>query len=92
MSKRQFKIRLRGLDGVRVQSAEITLSGKQLPVRTEVIDGRRRHTSLIDLRGRPKGSYTIGIVVRTTAGKVLRGTRTYRTCADMLTPAKLPAL
>jgi plastocyanin len=92
VSKRQFKIRLRGLDGVRVRSAQIILSGKQLPVRTEVIDGRRRHTSLIDLRGLPRGSYTIGIVVRTTDGKVLRGTRTYRTCADKLTSAKLPTL
>jgi plastocyanin len=91
-SRRAFAIRLRGLDGVRVRSATVTFNGKRLPVRRQVIGGRVRHTTRIDLRGLPRGTYTATIAVTTAGGRTLRGTRTYRTCADRQTPAKLPPL
>jgi plastocyanin len=91
-SQRRFTIRLRGLQRVRVRSARAELAGKQIPVRREIIDGRRRHTAVIDLRGLPKGIYTAAITVTTAAGRVLRGARTYRTCTEKLTPGTLPLL
>jgi plastocyanin len=91
-SKRRFTIRLRGLERVRVKSVRVDFNGKALPVRTQLIDGRRRHTTDIDMRGLPRGSYMVAIAVTTADGTVLRGTRTYRTCAAKLTSSKLPAL
>jgi hypothetical protein len=37
-------------------------------------------TALIDLRGLPKGTYTVRIRARTAAGFVIKGKRTYHTC------------
>lgn len=91
-SKREFGIRLRGFDSRRVRSAVVSLNGKELPVRKETIDGRLRHTTRIDLRGLPRGTYSVTITVTTKSGRVLRGVRTYRTCADKLTSSKLPRL
>ena len=91
-SRRAFAIRLRGLDRVRVRSANVTFNGKRLPVRRQVIGERMRHTARIDLRGLPRGTYTVTIAVTTAGGRTLHGTRTYRTCADRQTPAKLPPL
>jgi plastocyanin len=91
-SKREFPIRLRGIDSRRVRSAVVSLNGKELPVRKEAIDGRLRHTTRIDLRGLPRGTYNVTITVTTESGRVLRGVRTYRTCADKLTSSKLPRL
>jgi plastocyanin len=91
-SQRRFTIRLRGLEKVRVRSALVAFNGKQLPVQRQVMGGRRRHTALVDLRGLPRGAYTVNIEVMTTSGTVLRGTRTYMTCADRRTPSRLPRL
>jgi plastocyanin len=91
-SQRRFTIRLRGLQRVGVRSARADFNGKQIPVRREVVDGLRRHTALIDMRGLPSGAYTVAISVTTKSGRVLRGTRTYRTCAGKLTSAQLPDL
>jgi plastocyanin len=91
-SKREFAIRLRGFDSRRVRAVLVTLNGKPLTVRTQVISGRLRHTTRIDLRGLPRGTYTVAITVTTKTGRVLRGSRTYRTCAGKLTSAKLPLL
>jgi plastocyanin len=91
-SKRVFAIRLRGFDSRLVRSALVSFNGKPLPVGTQVIGGRLRHTARIDLRGLPRGSYNVTITVTTRSGRVLRGVRTYRTCTDKLTSSKLPRL
>jgi plastocyanin len=91
-SKRRFTIRLRGLERMRVRSVRVEFNGNDLPVRTQVVDGRRRRTADIDMRGLPRGSYTVAITVNTVDGQVLRGTRTYRTCAGKLASARLPTL
>ena len=85
-------IRLRGIERAGVKSARVDFNGKQITVRRELVDGVRRHTALIDMRGLPRGAYTAAITVTTTSGRVLRGTRTYRTCAGKLLPARLPDL
>jgi plastocyanin len=91
-SQRRFMIRLRGIERAGVKSARVDFNGKQITVRRELVDGVRRHTALIDMRGLPRGAYTAAITVTTTSGRVLRGTRTYRTCAGKLLPARLPDL
>jgi plastocyanin len=92
ISKRDFAIRLRGFDSRRVRTVLATLNGKPLPIRTQLIGGRLRHTTRVDLRGLPRGTYTVAITVTTKSGRVLRGIRTYRTCAGKLTSSKLPDL
>jgi plastocyanin len=91
-SKRRFTIRVRGLERVRVRSIRIDFNGRQVKVGKQVIDGRHRHTAVIDMRNLLGGTYTVAIAVTTTSGRQLRGIRTYRTCAPKLIPAKLPAL
>jgi plastocyanin len=91
-SQRRFTIRLRGLEKVRVRSVRVDFNGKQLPVATQAIDGRRRHTALIDMRGLPRGTYSVAITVTSKDGAVLRGSRTYRTCAAKLQSSALPRL
>lgn len=41
--------------------------------------------TIVDLRGLPKGTFKVRITALTVTGKVLRGTRTYRTCRGKLT-------
>jgi hypothetical protein len=41
-------------------------------------------TGYVDLRGLAKGRYTVRIVVVTTTGRVVTGTRKYRTCTRKL--------
>jgi hypothetical protein len=42
---------------------------------------RDRITAPIDLRGLPRGRYTVKITARTVLGRTITGTRRYRTCA-----------
>ena len=91
-SQRRFTIRIRGLEKVRVRSVRVDFNGKQLPVATQPIEGRRRHTAEIDMRGLPRGTYSAAIMVTTRDGTVLRGSRTYRTCAGKLQSSALPRL
>jgi hypothetical protein len=42
---------------------------------------RGRLTSSIDLRGLPKGTFTVKIVLHLAGGRSLTSTRTYHTCA-----------
>jgi hypothetical protein len=40
----------------------------------------KRVTSPVDLRNLPKGKYTVSITVLLNNGKVIKGTRKYKTC------------
>lgn len=46
---------------------------------------RKPWGTIVDLRGLPKGTFKVRITALTVTGKVLRGTRTYRTCRGKLT-------
>ena len=76
LSRRSFKIRLKEPRGDALRSAEVFLDGKRIHVRTG-----ERLTAPINLRGLPKGRYTVKIVARTVLGDTIRGKRRYRTCA-----------
>jgi hypothetical protein len=75
VSRRAFRIRIRKRRGRSYTSASVFLNGRQVAVRRGT-----RVTAPINLRGLPKGRYTVKIVVVTTSGEVITGTRRYRTC------------
>jgi hypothetical protein len=81
VSKRRFRIRLRSRKKDPLRSAVIRfnrrkLSAKRIKVRRTVTT----FTAIIDLRGLPKGRYTVDITAKTKSGKTLFGKRVYRTC------------
>ena len=76
-SRRRFEIRVkRGKGQARLRSARVYVAGKRVKVRRRA--GRLR--AVVDLRGRTKQRVHVRIVARTRGGKVIRDTRTYRTC------------
>ncbi|MBI5105796.1 MAG: right-handed parallel beta-helix repeat-containing protein [Solirubrobacterales bacterium] len=76
VSRRSFRIRLRIPRGVAVSSATVLVDGR----RVKVVKGRRL-TAPVDLRGLPKGRFTVKITLATADGRTIAGSRTYRTCA-----------
>ena len=82
-SQRHFTIHIerRILRGERVRRATIYLNGKR--VKRVRIRGRR--AIRIDLRGQPKGAFTVAVQARTTKGRRLRDVRRYHTCTKKRT-------
>jgi hypothetical protein len=77
VSRRHFRIRIRRQRaGITVISAAVAVNGKRVAVRTG-----RRLTAPVDLRGMPKGRFTVRISALTSDGRAITGTRRYRTCA-----------
>ena len=74
-SRRSFRIRLRQNRRDPLVRATVRINGRL--VKTV---GRDRITAPVNLRGLPKGRYTVAIRAVTATGKVIRGKRTYRTC------------
>ncbi len=67
--------------GQQLLSVKLSLAGKVL--RAETFTKRKNHKgppTLVDLKGLPKGTFTLTIIVETKAGKTYRATRTYHTC------------
>jgi 6-phosphogluconolactonase (cycloisomerase 2 family) len=75
VSRRRFRIRLRSIRGNPVVKAEIRLNGKT----KRRVSGRALSLP-IDLRGLPKGRWTVEIITTDSKGKKLVGKRRYRTC------------
>lgn len=75
VSRRKFPIRLRGVKANKIVRAQIRLNGRQV----RNVTGKALRLP-IDLRGLPKGRFTVEIVTTDAAGKKLVGKRTYRTC------------
>jgi uncharacterized repeat protein (TIGR01451 family) len=78
-SRRHFGIRLRGPSGDPLVKATVFVNGR----RVRVVRGRRL-TSVVNLRGLPKGRFKVTIVVITKSGRQLSGTRRYRTCTPRI--------
>ncbi len=76
VSRRSFRIRLRVPKGVTAASATVLVNGRT----ASVVKGRRL-TAPIDLRGLPKGRFTVKITLKTTDGRSVSSARHYRTCA-----------
>ena len=75
VSKRSFRIRLRKRKGRTYVAVNVSLNGKRVIARRG-----RRVTAPIDLRGLPRGRFTVDIRVVTDLAEVIQGKRTYRTC------------
>ena len=76
VSRRSFRIRLRAPKGVTLQRATVLVNGK----RSRSVTGKAL-TAPVDLRGLPKGRFTVKVTVVTTTGRKVTATRAYRTCA-----------
>ena len=74
-SRRSFAIRLRKPARGRIRSARVYVNGR----RVKVLRGKRLR-SRVNLRGLPRGRYTVRVVVTTTRGKRIVTRRRYRTC------------
>lgn len=86
-SRRSFRIRIRQPKGVVLASATVTVNGR----RVRLLKGRRLRAP-VNLRGLPKGRWTVRIRVVTAAGRVLTGTRRYRTCVPKRRGGRTPRL
>ncbi len=76
VSRRNFRIRLREPKGTQIRRATVKVNGKLVATRKG-----KRVTAPVDLRGLPKGRFKVEIRATTTKGRVIKGTRKYRTCA-----------
>ena len=74
-SRRNFKIRLRVPRDAAVTRAIVKVNGRQVAVRRG-----DRLRSQVDLRTLPKGRFSVTIELRLADGRVVKGTRRYRTC------------
>jgi hypothetical protein len=63
------------VSGVKIASVEVRVNGK----RVQRLSGRHIR-STVDLRGLPRGRFTIKVIVATTTGRRVTDTRHYRTC------------
>jgi hypothetical protein len=87
VSRRNFRIRLKQPKGFKLKSAYVNVNGR----RAKTVTGKRV-TAPVDLRGLPKGRFTVQITVITTTGAIITGTRRYRTCAPKRQTVKPPKL
>jgi len=77
VSRRNFRIRVRRQRaGVTLVSAAVAVNGRRVAVRRGA-----RLTAPVDLRGLPRGRFTVRISALTADGRAIVGTRRYRTCA-----------
>ena len=74
VSRRSFRIRLRNRRQPVVR-AVVRVNGKRVAVRRG-----RRLTSTINLRGLPRGRFTVRITLTLADGREITGVRRYRTC------------
>jgi hypothetical protein len=92
VSRRSFRIRIRQPGGIKIQTALVFVNGKKVRVLTQKVFNKNRKVAGVNLRGLPKGVFKVRIVVLTTEGTTLRGTRTYRTCTKKRKSKRPPKL
>ena len=90
VSRRKFRIHIRQPGGIKIQTALVFVNGKRTKVFNAKFFKKLRKTATVDLRGLPKGTFKVRIVVLTTEGKTLKGTRKYRTCRKKKHKPKRP--
>ena len=81
VSKRTLLVHVHAPPGQQLLSVKLSLGGRVLRAE-RFTKGKNNKVppTLVDLRGLPKGAFTLTIVVETKAGKTYRATRTYHTC------------
>jgi hypothetical protein len=92
VSRRKFRIRIRQPGGIKIQTALVFVNGKKVKVLARKVFRKKRKVANVNLRGLPKGVFKVRIVVLTTEGTTLRGTRKYRTCTKKRKSKKPPKL
>jgi hypothetical protein len=92
VSRRKFRIRIRQPGGIRIQTALVFVNGRRVATVKRRIFKKQRTTARVNLRGLPAGSFKVRIVVLTTEGNTLRGTRKYKTCAKKRRSKRPPKL
>lgn len=78
-SKRDITIHIQNVKQFGVVKAIVSIDGKA----RRTLTGRRL-TTAINLRGLPKGTFTVSIVAKTRQGQTLHGRRVYHTCHTRL--------
>ena len=92
VSRRKFRIRIRQPGGIKIQTALVFVNGRRVATVKRKIFKKLRTTARVNLRGLPAGTFKVRIVVLTTEGSTLRGTRKYKTCAKKRRSTKPPKL
>ena len=80
LSRRKVRIRVVTHRRNPVRYASVVFNGKRLRVRRMRIEGRIRHTALLDFTGIRKSTVTVRLRARLRNGRVVTGKRVYRTC------------
>jgi hypothetical protein len=83
LSHRDFKIHVLQIKGLTYRQVSVDVDGH----RVKTLRGPRV-SAPVDLRGLPKGRYTVKITVTTSTGRRIAGTRSYHTCAAKPLPGK----
>ena len=91
VSRRKFRIRIRQPGGIKIQTALVFVNGKRV-VTVSARCSRSPEHRQVNLRGLPAGTFKVSIVVLTTEGTTLRGTRKYKTCTKKRRSTKPPKL
>lgn len=92
VSRRKFRIRIRQPGGIQIQTALVFVNSKRVKTVKRRVFSRRRTTATVNLVGLPRGTFKIRIVVLTTTGTTLRGTRKYHTCTKKRRSKRPPKL
>jgi hypothetical protein len=78
LSRRDFTIHLRDPRNDPLREVVVTLAGRRL----RTVRRGNRFASKVDLRGLPRGTFTVRIELITVLGHRLTGRRTYHTCVS----------
>jgi hypothetical protein len=92
VSKRKFRIHIRQPGGIKIQTALVFLNGKKIRTFKAKFFRKLRTAARVNLRGLPKGTFVVRIVVLTTKGETLKGKRKYRTCTKKRKSKRPPKL
>jgi Right handed beta helix region len=85
VSRRKFRIRLRTPHGTKITLVSVQVNRK----RVKTLRGRRI-TSVVNLKGLPKGRFKVKITLHTADGRKISGTRRYHTCTKKLRSRRPP--
>ena len=79
ISRRTLRLTVRAPKGAKLKSAEVRL-GKR-----KVKTVRKAGKVTVSLKGLPRGAFVVRVKVTLTDGRIVTGSRTYRTCAKKAT-------
>src|SRR5208282_774419 len=81
VSRRELVVHVHAPPGQKLLSVKLTLGRKVLSSITfKAGKNHKLPSTVVDLKGLPKGTYTLKIVVKTKSGKTYSASRTYHTC------------